>query len=132
MFSFKECNFHGDVPMPPTASPPRKYADLELRKGRSARGYKEYEYVGTKAPSWEELETLNNLFLENARDLHLNGGGICNIKGAPVAPGAHNCNGITFNFPDRPAFREFLKRPISPSLEGISLRMIISSEFRLG
>jgi hypothetical protein len=111
--------------------PPKTYADLQLRKGRSARGYKEYEYVGTKAPSWQELVTLNDLFMENMQDLHMNGGGIGHIKGAPVAPDARNCNGMTLNFPDRPSFRRFLMQPLLPSLEGISLRLIISSEFRL-
>jgi hypothetical protein len=111
--------------MPPSVSPPSKYADLELRNGRSARGYKEYEYVGTRAPSWDELEKLSDLFMANARDLHLNGGGITNVKGAPVAMDARNCNALILNFPDKESFDDFLKRPMLPAVQGISLQLVI-------
>jgi len=111
--------------MPPTVSPPRQYADLELRKGRSARGYREFEYVGARAPSWDELETLTDLFMANARDLHLNGGGITNVKGAPVAPDARNCNALSLNFSDKASLNYFLKQPVLPAAQGISLRLVI-------
>jgi hypothetical protein len=114
--------------MPPTVSPPRKYADLELRKGRSGRGYKEYEYVGTRAPSWDELEKLTDLFMANARDLHLNGGAITNVKGAPTAPDARNYNALSLNFPDKQSLDDFLERPLPPAVQGISLRFVICND----
>jgi len=114
--------------MPPTVPLPRKYATLELRKGRFGRGYKGYEYVGARAPSWDELEKLTDFLNANARDLHLNGGGITNVKGAPVAPGARNCNAPSLNFPDKGSFDDFLKRPMLPAVQGISWRLVVCND----
>lgn len=80
---------------------PKHYGDLPLRKGRSGPGgYQEYDYVGTKSLGWSDLERLCDTFMASADASELWGGGIVNVKGAPTAPEARNCNGLSMEFHD--------------------------------
>ena len=111
----------------------KHYGDLALRQCRSGPGgYLEYDYVGTKAPEWAELENLCDTFMASADAAELWGGGIAHVNGAPTAPEARNCNGLSLTFHDDASFRRFLDRPIPPDLEGVSLKLIIGGKFYFG
>jgi hypothetical protein len=117
--------------MPPSAPLPQKYANLKFRKTRrSSRDFEEYQYVGTRAPSWKELEDAHReLFTSAAHsicDSHLNGAGFTKVNGAPVAADSRGYNAIHLAFDSKTSLESFLQRPIPPFIRGISLELKVS------
>ncbi len=104
------------------------FGDLEWQQPKLNVGYNRRHYVGTRAPSAQELEIgMSDLFNAAAggviADLGIYLVGFTNIPEASVAPDTRNCNAITIVFNSQAAYKEFLRRPIPASLQGISLEV---------